>query len=137
MEITLFSHIDFKSFKTWFFQAWAKVITWFNIVCGAIKNILIALLTDHTSSWITSSTIHGISEGIAFLVTSFIFILIFTFIWKGIGTSLKKLITILFIQCGDGVLYLAKEAIYKIFASVAWIFTSIANGIKKILFGKT
>ena len=131
----LFHHVDLSSIKALFFQAWAKVNMWFTTVCGAIKSFLIALLTDYSSSWITSSTIHAISEGVSFLTTAFIFILIFVFIWKGIGTLLTKLIDVVFMKGGEGILYLAKEAIYKIFASVAWIFSSIANGIKKVLFG--
>lgn len=137
MTMKFFINLNTNQLKAWFFQAWAKVITWFNTVCGAIKSFLIALLTDHTSSWITSSTIQGISEGVAFVITAFLFIVIFVFIWKGIGTLLTKLIDVVFLKGGEGILYLAKEAIYRMFASVAWIFSSLASGIKKVLFGKT
>ena len=133
--MNFFTNFNSDHFKAWFFQAYAKVITWFNIVCGAIKTFLIALLTDHTSSWITSSTIQGISEGVAFVTSAFIFIVFFVFIWKGIGALLTKIIDVLFLKGGDGIMFIAKTAIHRVFASIAWIFSSIANGIKKIFFG--
>jgi hypothetical protein len=69
------------------------------------------------------------------VTTSFLFIVVFVFLWKGIGTALSKLIEIAFINAGDGIMFLTKTAIHRVFASVAWIFSSIANGIKKVFFG--
>ena len=135
LNMNFFININTDHVKALFFQAWAKIIMWFNTVCGAIKSSLIALLTDYTSSWITSSTIHAISEGVSFLTTAFIFILIFVFIWKFIGTVITKIIDVIFLKGGDGIMYLTKTIIHRIFSSVAWIFSSIANGIKKVLFG--
>lgn len=135
MKLSLFSHIDSSKFTEWFFRSWATLLIWFNTVCGAIKSFLVALLSDYTSTWITSTTIYAISEVISLVTTSFLFIVVFVFLWKGIGTALSKLIEIAFINAGDGIMFLTKTAIHRVFASVAWIFSSIANGIKKVFFG--
>jgi len=134
MRIKQFSHIDETLLKEWFFYAWAYMINAFNSVCGAIKIFLVALLSDYTSTWITSTTIQAIGEVISFITTAFIFITIFIFIWRGIGMLLTKSIDIIFLKGGDGISFIIKETVYRVFASVAWIFNSLANGIRKVLF---
>jgi len=134
MKINLFIHIDIIVLKEWFFYAWAYVINVFNSVCGAIKTFLVALLSDYTSTWITSTTIQAIGEVISLVTTAFVFIVIFVFIWRGIGILLTKLIEVAFLKTGDGISFIIKETVYRVFASVAWIFNSLANGIRKVLF---
>jgi len=121
--------------QEWLWVKLSLVLGWFQIVCGVIKGSLITLFSHLFSLWLTESTIHLLSEGLALVLTASLFLMIIAFIWKGIGTFISKIVEIVFLKGGDGIMYLAKEVVYRIFASIAWVFNGIASGIKKILFG--
>ncbi len=121
--------------QEWLWKKFSVVLVWFQTVCGVIKTFLVTLFSHLFSQWLTETTIYIISEGLALILTTSLFLMLLSFVWKGIGTLVSKVVEIVFLKGGDGIMYLAKQVVYRIFSSIAWIFNGIANGIKKILFG--
>jgi len=131
----VFSHINIDNIKIWLFQFWSKLLGWFYLVNGAISSFLVASLTPLCRSWLTATAIECFAEGLSFLVSAFLYVSVFVLIWKFIGTIITKIIDVIFLKGGDGIMYLAKTIIHRIFSSIAWVFSSLANGIKKVFFG--
>jgi len=93
-----------------------------------ISKLLFDFLYPLLSPAITRHGCYVFCESIALLISTVFFIKIIILIHKGIG----KLI----VNSGEGADFLLKSFIHRVFSSIAWIFTTIAGGVKRLLFGK-
>jgi len=105
-----------------------------------VKEELTMFLYDFLFSllypFITESGCKSISEVVSVIVTTALFLKVTILLYKGLGVVIAQIVDLLFNRGSAGADFLLKSIIYRMFSSVAWIFSSIAEGVKKILFSK-
>ncbi len=98
-----------------------KLVYYFLIVKEELSLLFFSFFHGFFFPYLTEAACHNLSDGLALALTAAIF---------------AKLIIIIFNKGSASADHLLKTFIHRIFSSVAWIFTSIADSVKRILFGK-
>jgi len=128
-------------FIDWVAGILKEVFRWTSHLLADIRDYLCSSFNRfgevYLSSYLTETSIALFSQCLSLFLTVALGIQLLIWSWRGVGYVFQKLTELVFTRGGEGASWMFKMFFVRIFSSIGYIFSSIANGLKRLLFGSS
>ena len=101
-----------------------------------LSNVICEFITEYMADMLTPKACWLISHSLASIISLLISLRILIWIYQGFSIVVSRGVTYVLMGSSSALNNIYKGFFVRIFTTIGWIFTSIGNGLKRLLFGK-
>ena len=101
-----------------------------------LSNVFCEFITEYMTDMLTPKACWFISHSLASIISLLIFLRILIWLYQGFSYVVSSGVSYVLMGSSSALNNIYKGFFVRVFTTIGWIFTSIGNSLRKLLFGK-